>query len=556
MKCGIGLLIAALAAASSLACSGSEPKAAGPKFVHVEGDRLVDPSGALLALKGVTFGDFSPTEEPFESEGPNAYAEVAAMGLNYVRFYVDASTLEDDAAPGSYRPEALAWLDDNVRRARDNGLYLVLTINTPPGGAALDCGNDAFWDSPEYQERLIDLWRMLAARYAHEPVIAGYSILDLVNPNHSLQQWQDLVERAAKAIRAVDRVHTLNVGRALSLSCKYDAPASETFVRVNDANVIYEFDRAQPWNYVAQLTTPPYDPKRFMLPEYGPYPDETRFAVDPSKVKWLYTPQDTRPSAQQLQLKPDETEWTKRTFYYTVTDPQFAYAVPVLQADDTSGKAYFDDLLIEDVSEGGEARVVKDIDIESTDGWYFWEGNSEGQVKGTGVASNERTAHRGRGSVAIRGTTGYANLAGQDWSMFLVAVGRTYRVTSWVKGENIAASDSARVRLDFYGYSEPLHGFDRKTLEDLFTDFVAWGRAQGVPMGVSLFGTARPTFENGRGGVAWVGDMLDIMREQQLSWAYWGYRDKDFGIYTNMTGQPDPQTINQPLVDLFTEKLH
>jgi len=270
----------------------------------------------------------------------------------------------------------------------------------------------------------------------------------------------------------------------------------------------------------------------------------------------LYTPQDTRPSAQQLQLKPDETEWTKRTFYYTVTDPQFAYAVPVLQADDTSGKAYFDDLLIEDVSEGGEARVVKDIDIESTDGWYFWEGNSEGQVKGTGVASNERTAHRGRGSVAIRGTTGYANLAGQDWSMFLVAVGRTYRVTSWVKGENIAASDSARVRLDFYGYSEPLHGFDRKTLEDLFTDFVAWGRAQGVPMGVSLFGTARPTFENGRGGVAWVGDMLDIMREQQLSWAYWGYRDKDFGIYTNMTGQPDPQTINQPLVDLFTEKLH
>jgi endoglucanase len=533
------MLIAGLAAAAGLGC-GSEPKAARTAFVHVQGDRLVDPSGAPLALEGIALGG---------SEEPAAYAELAKMGLNYVRFYFDASMLEDEGA-GSYDAEALARLDDNVARARDNGLYLVLAMSVPPGGTPINCGNDAFWDSPEHQERFVDLWRMLAARYAHEPTIAGYALLDPPNPNRSLEQWQGLAQRVTQAIREVDREHMLNIERALSVNCKFDAPLAETFVRLDDPNVIYEFNRLQPWSYVAQLTALGDEPEP-VIPEYGPYPDETRSA---DAADWLYTPQDTRPSARQLNLKPDETEWTEKTFYYTVTDPRFLYAVPVLQADDTSGKAYFDDILIEELDHTGEARVVANIEIESRDGWYFWEGTSTAEVKGTGVVSTEDTARHGQASVAISGTTGYANLAGQDWSKFLVTLGSTYRVTSWVKGENIAPGDLARVRLDFWGYLEPAQGFNRKTLEALFTDFRAWGRAQGVPMAVSLFGTARPSFENDRGGLVWASDMIDIMREQQLGWAYWGYRDENFGVYTNPTGVPDPATVNQPLVALLTEK--
>jgi endoglucanase len=533
------MLVAGLVAAAGLGC-GSEPKTGRAAFVHVQGDRLVDPSGAPLALEGVAFAD---------SEEPAAYAEVAKMGLNFVRLYFNASMLEADGA-GSYEREALARLDDNVTQARDNGLYLVLAMNVPPGGAPHNCGNDAFWDSPEYQERFLEIWRMLAARYAHEPAIAGYAVLDPPNPNHSLQQWQDLAERVTQAIREVDRDHMLNIERALSVNCKFDESAAETFVRLDDPNVIYEFNRLQPWRYVAQLTALGDEPTP-LIPEYGPYPDETRSA---DAADWLYTPQDTRPSARQLNLKPDETEWTKKTFYYTVTEPRFLYAVPVLQADDTSGKAYFDDILIEEISDTGEARVVHDIDVESTAGWYPWEGTADEEIKGTGTFSTEQTAHRGQASLAISGTTGYANFGGEEWSRFLVNVGSTYRVTSWVKGENIAPGDAARVRLDFWGYLEPPQGFNRQTLEALITDFRAWGRAQGVPMAVSLFGTARPSFDGGRGGLVWVSDMIDIMREQQLGWAYWGYRDENFGIHTSSTGPPDPATVNQPLLDLLVEK--
>ena len=46
------------------------------------------------------------------------------------------------------------------------------------------------------------------------------------------------------------------------------------------------------------------------------------------------------------------------------------------------------------------------------DGWYFWQGNAAGEpIAGTGVVKVEPTAHRGHFSVAISGTTSFANLA-------------------------------------------------------------------------------------------------------------------------------------------------
>ena len=542
-------LLALFAAVITLGCGAqrSDPRTLRSALVQASGEQLLDPSGAPLTLEGIGFSDGDPSL---------AYPEIGALGMNHVRLYFSASTFEADSAPGTYDPEALEWLDEHVARAREHGLYLVLALNVPPAGSGFDCGNDAFWESPDAQDRLLELWRALAARYAHEPAIAGYAVLDPINPNRSLDQWQELAERAVQTIREVDAGHTLFLGRALSIGCKFDKPATETFVRVSDANVVYEFDRAQPWSYVAQLLRPAGDPQGDMLPEFGGYPDEGRFTIDHQKATWLYPSDDSRPSAKALKLKPDETEWTQKTFYYTVTDPAFAYAIPVLQADSTSGKAYFDDILIEELLDDG-SRVIGDIDLESTDGWYFWQGNGDGEEQrdAPGIASVEATAHRGVASVAIQGTTGYANLAGQDWAVFLVKLGSTYRVTSWVKGENIQSTGSARVRLDFYGYSEPLHGFDRRTLEELFADFAAWGRAARVPMYVNGFATGRPTFESGRGGLTWVGDMIDIMREQQLGFVYWGYNDRDFGLYSVSPATPERSTLNQPLVDLFRDKL-
>jgi endoglucanase len=542
-------LLAAIVTALPLGCTGERADSAPvrPAFVHVAGDDLVDASGKSLTLEGIGL-----TLDDDEA----AYRDAAAMGMNHVRLWFNAASFGDEAAPGEYLLEALDLLDRRIELARQHQLYVVLALNVPLGGTALDCGNDAFWDSAEYQERLLELWRMLATRYAEEPIIAGYAVLDPPNPNHSLAQWRELAERAAQTIRAVDPVHTLFLGRALSIACAFDRPATESFIRIDDANVVYEFDRFQPWSYVAQLLEVAGDPDGGRLPEFGSYPDASRVTIDQQKAKWLWGSDDSRPPASVLKLKPEETEWTQKIFSYTVTDPEFAYAVPVLQADYTAGKAYFDDILVEEVSQAG-TRVILDIDLESNEGWYFWEGDVEGRpLVGTGVTSVEPTAHRGVASIAISGTTNPANLAGLDWARFLVGLGKSYRVTSWVKGEDIEDDTVARVRLDFWGYSEPLHGFNRQSLEELFTDFVAWGRAARVPMSVSSFGIGRPSFEDGRGGVDWVSDMIDIMRERKLGFAYWAYRERDFGIYSVSPSTPEELTVNQPLVELLTDKLH
>lgn len=533
------LPMAALGALSALGCGDSTPRPEKMAFVHVEGEQLVDASGAPLAIEGIG-ADLSDDE--------SVYAASAAMGMNFVRLYFGAADLDDVSSPDSFNAAALAGMDASVAWARRYGLQVVLALGVPPGGSSIECKNDAFWDSAEHQSRMLELWRMLATRYAHEPAVAGYSLLDIPNPNRSIEQWRTLAERAAKTVREVDRQHTLFVGRALSVDCAFDLPASQTFVRLSDDNVVYEFDRVQPWSYVAQLTDPATTPDEGTLPEFGPYPNEHKLSIEHDKRVWLYWSDDSRPPTPVLKLKPEETEWTKKTFFYTVTEPQFAYAVPALQADNVAGKVYFDDLVIDELIDSTE-HTVFDLDIESPDGWYFWQGDKEGNpLEGTGVVRSESSAHRGRASASISGTTTFANLGAEDWAIFLVKPGATYRVTAWLKGEDIGDLASARVRLDFWGYSEALHGFDRSSLEEKFTDFRAWGRAARVPMAVSCFGTGRPTFENGRGGSSWISDMIDIMRERELGFVYWAYHDRDFGI-------SDGETVNEPLVDLLTEKL-
>src|SRR5262245_21493417 len=246
----------------------SEPSA-GNGFVHVEQASVVDGAGKSLWLRGVNLAGWywSPDEIPYYDHDERDYERIAAMGMNTVRLMVNHAFVEDESEPDGLRVDGIAWLDQNVEWARTHGLYLELNFGLPPGGlVGVDCGNDAFWDGAEYQDRFVALWRALAERYANEPVIAGYALFDGPNPNESLEQWQTLAERVTSSIREVDENHMLIVGRALSIGCAFERTAAETFIRLDDQNVLYEFDRMQPWGYVAQGL------ESTGMPEYGNYP--------------------------------------------------------------------------------------------------------------------------------------------------------------------------------------------------------------------------------------------------------------------------------------------
>ena len=66
-------------------------------------------------------------------------------------------------------------------------------------------------------------------------------------------------------------------------------------------------------------------------------------------------------------------------------------------------------------------------------------------------------------------------------------------------------------------------------------------------MSVMEFGLVRQAFEmEGKGGDQWVTDMLELLEENDLSFAYWEYHGTQMGLYLSGTGLPgEPHTALQ-----------
>jgi len=120
----------------------------------------------------------------------------------------------------------LAW-------CKANRMYLILDLHAAPGGQGKDANisdydptKPSLWESEENQRKTVALWRQLAQRYANEPWIGGYDLLN--EPNWTFEgktgdkaengvrdvsnrQIWDLYQAITRAIREVDRNHVIIV---------------------------------------------------------------------------------------------------------------------------------------------------------------------------------------------------------------------------------------------------------------------------------------------------------------------------------------------------------
>lgn len=113
---------------------------------------------------------------------------------------------------------ALKKLDVALPLCEKCGLYVVVDLHSPPGGAMTSggyMGADAgLFDNAECQKKFIAVWEKMARRYKGVKAVWGY---DLVNEpvenavGEGLADWQELAEQAAKAIRAIDPERTIIV---------------------------------------------------------------------------------------------------------------------------------------------------------------------------------------------------------------------------------------------------------------------------------------------------------------------------------------------------------
>jgi hypothetical protein len=231
---------------------------AGPfRFVRPVGTRLLFEDGSPAVLRGYCFGNDVYTDRrlPVTHHDERDYQRLRAMGMNLVRFYLHWQTFESDARPGDYLDDGWAWLDLNIEWARRHGIYLILNFHAPPGGYQSTGKGDALWAVRANQLRLAALWHAIAQRYANEPVIAGY---DLVNepvvPRHR-SQWQVLAQELARAIRSVDARHPVIVERVNAVAGDWSNDSQMNFVTIDDPSVIYTFHCYDPFEYTHQFAS-------------------------------------------------------------------------------------------------------------------------------------------------------------------------------------------------------------------------------------------------------------------------------------------------------------
>ena len=511
------------------------------EMLRVAGDKIFDGSGKNVILRGIAFGNqvWTDSADPRMHHSEVDYARVKDLGMNVVRFYMNHITFEDAASPGQLKPSGLAWLDDNIAWAKKQGVYLVLNLHVPPGGYQSSGKGTELWNNPKAQDQFVALWKALADHYRAETTIAGFDLLNEPVVPKSIDQWKSLAERTIAAVRTVDPWHLMFVERVNSVGLDWKENSEQNFFRVQDPNIVYEFHFYKPFNFTHQNAA-----WAEMAAADAHYPDPNVASIDWFNEQWATG------TFQSPRLPAGDSDWK---FYqgapFTVTNNDLVLGKPALACVNNSGKAWFDDLTLEELdAKGIPKRTIWKTSLDSTRGWYYW------TKDGSGAASNEPKGHSDHASVAISGSKSDANL-GAEYLQFRVQPTGVYRLSGWMKGQNIPARATCQIRLDFYSARAPVFPMDKSFLAYELDAYVNWGKRQHVPLFLGEFGAIHQTFEGDRGGVRWVSDLLDLILERQLSFTYHDYHESSFGLYYGDNSLPDPANANQALLDLFKSKL-
>lgn len=255
------------------------------KFFSVKGKEIIDRNGQPFLIKGTNLGNWLvPEGYMFKFKKTNAPSQIHDMlsqligpaetakfwesflenyitlddikflkstGINSVRvpFNYKLFTIENymgrnDASRG------FKLLDKVISWCKAEGLYVILDMHCAPGGQTGDNIDDSYgypflFENKENQKLTIDIWTKIAKRYAKEPIIIGYDLLnEPVAHYFDSKTLNPLIEplyrELTAAIRSVDKNHIIFYGGAQwntnfnIFSAPFDKKAVYTFHKYGD----------------------------------------------------------------------------------------------------------------------------------------------------------------------------------------------------------------------------------------------------------------------------------------------------------------------------------
>ena len=146
-------------------------------------------------------------------------AKWQSWGVNAVRFSINYHWLSP--SDGVYLDSGWQWIDQFVAWCKAHNIYVILCMHAAPGGQNPELMSDTpdgrphLWTEPDiYQPWTIHLWQAIAERYANEPTVAGYDLLDepLLSESKPLSGGatvRSFYVQATAAIRSVDTNHII-----------------------------------------------------------------------------------------------------------------------------------------------------------------------------------------------------------------------------------------------------------------------------------------------------------------------------------------------------------
>ena len=510
-------------------------------LIQLSGTDIVDANQNPIFLKGVAFGNqiWDNSSIPGTTHhNEQDYIRIKNMGMNAVRFYMNYRFFEDDTNPYTYKQSGWDWLDQNIQWAKNNDVYLILNMHAPQGGYQSQGTGDALWNDIENQNRLIALWKAIAEKYKDEVQIAGFGPVNEPVPTTSITQWSDLAQKLIDGIRSVNKNHLIFIEKAIYVEGNYEMDANLNFPDVTGTNLVYEFHSYDPHTYTHQL----FDWAN--VGEGGKYPDET--VIETANGQWYNAIFGNE------NVSSGNSEWTYfEGVKYVVNDPEISYAFPALIGQKVGGTVYFDDVIVKEYDESGNfVRDIFDFNLNDSSGWNYWSANGSGE---SGVSTSEGVSDNT--SLYIQSSTDDCNFSGSSY-LFIPKQGFQYQISGWMKGDNVAADATCKLRIDFYHTDQPILSRNKEYLEWSVKRYVDWAKTKNAPLYLGEFGAGSHCFENNKGGLLFVEDMLDIIIENKIHFTYHSYHEDSFGLYFGYNELPNTSNANTPLINLFTDILN
>lgn len=139
---------------------------------------------------------------------------IQSLGLNLLRLPVNYRHFEDDMAPFVIKESGFKHLDRVVDLCAQHNFYTIIDLHALPGfqNQAWHSDNPThkalFWQHKHFQDRVENLWKIIAKRYKDNPWVAGYNpINEPADPTE--KQIEPYYGRLVEAIRAEDPNHII-----------------------------------------------------------------------------------------------------------------------------------------------------------------------------------------------------------------------------------------------------------------------------------------------------------------------------------------------------------